>query len=182
MTYAELLGLYLGDGHISQLARTQSSAHLARCALPAIVDDTEALLSRCFPNNRVGRVVFRRRRRGRASTSTAATSPACSRSTGRARSTSARSCSRTGSEAIVDAAPWSFLRGCIRSDGCVFVNRTGRYEYLSYGFANYSADILDLVESTCRAQGLSPRRYARAIRLNRRDDVARLLEHVGLKS
>jgi hypothetical protein len=51
---------------------------------------------------------------------------------------------------IVEGEPWSFLRGCIRSDGCVFVNRTGRYEYLSYGFANYSADILDLVESTCR--------------------------------
>jgi hypothetical protein len=60
--------------------------------------------------------------------------------------------------------------------------KKGRYEYLSYGFANYPADILDLVESTCRAQGLRPRRYARAIRLNRRDDVARLLEHVSLKS
>ena len=80
------------------------------------------------------------------------------------------------------SAPWAFLRGCIRSDGCVFVNRTGRYEYLSYGFANYSSDILDLVESTCLAQGLRPRRYATAIRLNRREDVARLLEHVGVKS
>jgi len=76
----------------------------------------------------------------------------------------------------------AFLRGCIRSDGCVFVNRTGRYEYLSYGFSNYSSDILDLVESTCLAQGLRPRRYARAIRLNRREDVARLLRHVGMKS
>ena len=36
---------------------------------------------------------------------------------------------------IVEAAPWAFLRGCIRSDGCVFVNRTGRYEYLSYASA-----------------------------------------------
>ena len=47
---------------------------------------------------------------------------------------------------LVGAAPWAFLRGCIRSDGCVFVNRTGRYEYLSYGFTNYSSDILDLFE------------------------------------
>ena len=65
---------------------------------------------------------------------------------------------------------------------CIWATDTGRYQYLSYGFANYSADILDLVESTCRAQGLSPRRYARAIRLNRREDVARLVEHVGLES
>jgi hypothetical protein len=33
---------------------------------------------------------------------------------------------------LVAEAPWSFLRGCIRSDGCSFVNRTGRYSYLSY--------------------------------------------------
>ena len=83
---------------------------------------------------------------------------------------------------FVDAAPWAFLRGCIRSDGCVFVNRTGRYEYLSYDFANRSSDILDLFEATCRAVGLRPRRYARAVRLYRREDVGALLDHVGQKS
>ena len=57
--YAELLGLYLGDGNISQLARTQSLRISLDARYPAIVDDTEALLRRCFPNNRVGRVVFR---------------------------------------------------------------------------------------------------------------------------
>ena len=56
-------------------------------------------------------------------------------------------------QTIVESAPWAFLRGCIRSDGCVFINRTGRYEYLSYGFANHSSDILDLFESICLAQG-----------------------------
>ncbi len=84
-------------------------------------------------------------------------------------------------QSLVDAAPWSFLRGCIRSDGCVFINRTGRYEYLSYDFTNLSTDILDAFERTCTAVGLRPRRYARRIRLNRREDVARLVEHVGLK-
>ena len=83
---------------------------------------------------------------------------------------------------LVTAAPWALLRGLIRSDGCVFVNRTGRYEYLSYEFANLSSDILDLCEETCRRVALRPRRYARAIRLYRRDDVALLLEHVGTKS
>ena len=83
---------------------------------------------------------------------------------------------------LIDAAPWAFLRGCIRSDGCVFINRTGRYEYLSYEFANLSPDILDLAEATCRQVGLRPRRYARALRLYRREDVASLVEHVGVKS
>ena len=80
------------------------------------------------------------------------------------------------------AAPWALLRGLIRSDGCVFVNRTGRYEYLSYEFANRSADILDLCEQTCRSVGLRPRRHARAIRLYRRGDVALLLDRVGVKT
>jgi hypothetical protein len=117
--YAELLGLYLGDGHISAAAGRK---HDRRIVLEG----------------------WQRR--------------------------------------IVDAAPWAFLRGCIRSDGCVFINRTGRYEYLSYGFANHSSDILDLFEWCCLAQGLRPRRYAQSIRLNRREDVGRMLEHVGVKS
>ncbi len=83
---------------------------------------------------------------------------------------------------LVAVAPWAFLRGCIRSDGCVFVNRTGRYEYLSYEFANRSEDILDLFEGTCRALGLRPRRYARAVRLYRREDVGALVDRVGVKS
>ena len=53
---------------------------------------------------------------------------------------------------LVAAAPWAFLRGCIRSDGSVFVNRTGRYEYLSYDFCNLSQDILGLFED-CLASG-----------------------------
>jgi hypothetical protein len=84
--------------------------------------------------------------------------------------------------ALVYAEPWRFLRGCIRSDGCVFVNRTGRYEYLSYEFSNRSSDIADLFVSTCESVGLRPRRYPRYIRLYRREDVARLLEEVGTKS
>jgi len=84
-------------------------------------------------------------------------------------------------QALVSEAPWSFLRGCIRSDGCAFVNRTGRYEYLSYEFANLSSGILDVFEATCRRLGLHPRRYETAVRLYRRGDVAQLVDHVGLK-
>ena len=40
--------------------------------------------------------------------------------------------------AIMRREPWRFLRGCIRSDGCVFVNRTGPYSYISYQFSNHS--------------------------------------------
>ena len=56
--YAELLGLYLGDGHISELARTQRLRICLDSRYPAIVSEADALLRRCFPCNLVGRVRF----------------------------------------------------------------------------------------------------------------------------
>ncbi len=83
--------------------------------------------------------------------------------------------------AILASAPWHFLKGSIRSDGCSFINRTGPYEYLSYGFSNHSEDILDLFCQTCDRVGLEYRRYARSVRINRRSSVARLKDKIGVK-
>jgi hypothetical protein len=179
--YAELLGLYLGDGHIAQLARTQKLRISLDARYPRIVADAEALLGRCFPDNRVGRVradggatvvphvhhahltcLFPQAGPGKKHERPIALEP--------------------WQHALVAAAPWSLVRGLIRSDGCVFINRTGRYEYLSYHFANRSQDILGLFAQTCRALGLSPRLTSGNVRLNRREDVARLLVHVGYKT
>jgi hypothetical protein len=87
---------------------------------------------------------------------------------------------------LVQQAPWGLLRGFIRSDGCVFVNRTGPYEYLSYEFSNKSTDIINLFTMACRAVGV----YYRAtwwqriwrVRINRRASVARMLAQVGTKT
>ena len=84
--------------------------------------------------------------------------------------------------AIVNDQPWRLLRGLIRSDGCVFTNRTGPYEYLSYDSTNHSQDILDLFSATCDSVGVEHRRYAVRIRVYRRASVALLLAHVGMES
>lgn len=179
--YAELLGLYLGDGHISESGRTQRLRICLDAKYPTIVREADALLRRCFPQNPVGRVLVH-------DGAEVVLHVYCAHLSclfpqhGPGKKHNRRIALEDWQRTIVAAAPWAFIRGCIRSDGCVFINRTGRYRYLSYGFSNYSSDILDIVESTCLAQGLRPRRYARAIRLNRRDDVARLVEHVGVKS
>jgi hypothetical protein len=55
----------------------------------------------------------------------------------------------------LEEAPWRFLKGCIRTDGCAFVNRTGPYSYLSYHFCNNSEDIIDLFTRACRLVGSS---------------------------
>ncbi len=179
--YAELLGLYLGDGHITELARTHRLRLFLDTRYPGIVDEAEELLARAFPRNRVGRhyrpdcamVVVHLHHRHLA---------CLFPQHGAGKKHHRRVRLEPWQERHVEAAPWAFLRGCIRSDGCAFVNRTGRYRYLSYGFANHSADILDLFEATCRGLGLKPCRYKRAIRLNRRGDVAQLKRHVGVKS
>jgi LAGLIDADG DNA endonuclease family protein len=78
-------------------------------------------------------------------------------------------------------APWALLRGLIRSDGCVFINHTGKYAYESYDFANVSRGILDLFVSTCASVGVDSCLYQRHVRINRRASVALMLEHVGRK-
>jgi hypothetical protein len=82
---------------------------------------------------------------------------------------------------LVARAPFALLRGLIRSDGCVFINRTGRYEYESYDFANVSGDILALFAATCASVGVECRLYRKHARIYRRASVALMLEHVGRK-
>ena len=112
---------------------------------------------------------------------------ACFRSTARGRKHKRRIRLEPWQTAILREAPWGFIRGCIRSDGCCFVNRTGRYEYLSYDFGNKSGDIARLFVSTCRAVGIrcrmnySPKRDFWDIRINRRADVEAMRKHVGVK-
>ncbi len=55
--YAELLGLYLGDGHITRTARSDRIRLFLDAKYPNIVDESEALLRAMLPDNRVGRVI-----------------------------------------------------------------------------------------------------------------------------
>jgi hypothetical protein len=178
--YAELLGLYLGDGCIATAGRVQRLRLSLDARYSTVLHEIEGLLRRCFPRNRVARV-----RADEGSTVVLSVyhshlscllpqhGPGCKHER--------RIELEPWQAEHVRRSPWTFLRGCIRTDGCVFVNRTGRYEYLSYEFRNYSQDILVIFASTCESVGLRPRRYSERVRLYRRDDVARLLEHVGTK-
>jgi Homeodomain-like domain len=178
--YAELLGLYLGDGCIAAGPRTERLRLSLDARHALIVEEAAALLTRCFPANRVGRV-----RADRGSTVVLSVYhghlSCLLPQHGPGKKHLRRIVVEPWQRKILGAAPWAFLRGCIRSDGCVFVNRTGPYEYLSYEFANFSPEILDLFVETCQSLGLRPRRYTRHARLNRRGDVAELVAHVGLK-
>jgi Homeodomain-like domain len=178
--YAELLGLYLGDGHITVMARTERLRLMLDAKYCVIVDDAAALLARFVPRNKVGRQFPHD---GRMVTLHAYhghwTCLLPQHGPGKKHEREIR-LEPWQSDALA-AAPWSFLRGCIRSDGCFFINRTGKYAYESYDFANVSRDILDLFAWTCDRVGVEYRRYAKDIRIYRRASVALMLEHVGRK-
>jgi hypothetical protein len=178
--YAELLGLYLGDGHITQMARTQRLRLMLDAKYPTIVEDAAELIARMVPANKIGRqyphegrmvtlhayhghwtCLFPQHGPGKKHDRSIVLEP--------------------WQHELVARAPWAFLRGCIRSDGCFYINRTGKYAYESYSFANLSHDILGLFASTCALAGVECRVYRKYVAIYRRASVALMLEHVGRK-
>jgi hypothetical protein len=183
--YAELLGFYLGDGCISDGARTQRLRISLDTKYPGIVGSARGLLRRCFPHNPVDLVSFH-------DGACVNVSVYCSHlgclfpQHAPGMKHERRIVLEPWQMSLVDAQPWAFIRACIWTDGCSFVNRTGRYEYLSYDFTNYSKDIIDLFAAACDSVGITDYRvtyYERAwkVRINRRPSVALMLEHVGVK-
>jgi hypothetical protein len=178
--YAELLGLYLGDGHIVRTGRSDLLRIFLDTRYSQIVSDTRTLLRRCFPQGGVG---LSRSAKGTTtiislySTHLACLFPQHGPGPKHGREIRLEEWQRS----ILERAPWPFLRGLIRSDGCVFVNRTGRHEYVSYDFTNHSGDILGLFTAACDRVGVEYRAYPKRVRIYRRASVALMLQHVGLK-
>ena len=183
--YAELLALYLGDGSISQHARTTRLRITLDAKYPVIVNETKELLERCFPRNNVH--VWQRKDNCRSVSVYSSHLVCLFPQHGLGLKHARRILLEEWQLSAIHAAPWPFLRGCIRSDGSVFINRTGPYEYLSYDFGNSSEDIVQLFVGVCEALQLRQRttRDSRGrwhVRINRRESVDRMLQHVGVKS
>lgn len=178
--YAELLGLYLGDGHVVRHARTCRFRLFLDSRHSHIVRESHALLQRCFLHNDIG-TVFGHEGRMTVLSVYSSHLPCVFPQHGEGMKHLRKIALEGWQRTIVEEAPWSFLKGCIRSDGCSFINRTGPYEYLSYQFSNHSPDILGLFCWACDLAGLEYRRYAQAVRINRRRSVARLKDEIGVK-
>jgi Homeodomain-like domain len=191
--YSELLALYLGDGYISKGPRTMRLRIALDLKYPTIIRETKELLERSFPENAVD-VVYKHLKGGCVNVSTYSNHlPCLFPQHGPGKKHERRIVLEDWQETMVQQAPWAFLRGCIRSDGCVFVNRTDihrprPYEYPSYNFNNMSEDIVDLFTETCELVGIADCRVNRNsrglwdVRINRRESVALMLQHVGLKT
>jgi hypothetical protein len=182
--YVELLALYLGDGCISEHPRTQRLRVALDMKYPQIIRDAQSLLKRCFPDNRVDAVPSI----GCVYVSIYSSHLSCLfPQHGRGRKHDRPITLEPWQVSLVADAPWPLLRGLVRTDGCVFINRTGPYEYLSYDFTNMSSDIVELFVGACEQVGVVCRvtqsrgRGIWRVRINRRASVALMLEQVGLK-
>jgi Homeodomain-like domain len=190
--YAELLGLYLGDGCISSGPRTMRLRIALDLKYPQIIQAVRALLARCFPENRVD--VIRKGIKGRCVNVSVYSRhlPCLLPQHGSGKKHQRGIALESWQEAIVEAEPWAFIRACVWTDGCAFINRTDihrpqPYEYLSYQFSNMSRDIVDLFVRACDRVEVATRvncdpRGLFHVRINRRNSVELMVRKVGLKS
>ena len=190
--YAYLLGLYLGDGHISTNRRGVYAMRIVLDqAWPGIIDACEAALYAVRPDNRVCRV----KKQGCFAVSCFSKHwPCLFPQHGPGKKHDRRIALESWQQEIVDAHPWEFIRGLIHSDGCRITNWTTRmvagerkrYEYPRYFFSNKSDDIRKLFTDTLDKVGVEWTVLARGsdpfnVSIARKASTALLDAHVGPK-
>ncbi|MFI2433873.1 helix-turn-helix domain-containing protein [Streptomyces sp. NPDC018693] len=191
--YSYLLGLYLGDGHISHYSGQGAPNLMITCAdsWPGLMCACEEAMRSVLPGNSVCRV----RKKGCHNVKIYSTHlPCLFPQHGPGKKHERAITLEPWQQEIVDAYPWDFIRGLIHSDGCRITNWTTRmvggerkrYEYPRYFFSNKSDDIRKLftdaldrvgVEWTTLARGSDPFN----ISIARKASVALMDAHVGPK-
>ncbi|OOC54731.1 MULTISPECIES: helix-turn-helix domain-containing protein [Nocardiopsis] len=145
--YAYLLGLYLGDGHITT-SRRGVYVLWVFCdnKYPGLMDLCASAMEAVFP---VG--TFRVSRNGCTSVKAASKHwPCLFPQHGKGHKHSRPIVLASWQQKVVDDHPEPFIRGLVHSDGCRILNRIrkkGRneyYEYPRYHFSNTSSDIVHL--------------------------------------
>jgi hypothetical protein len=186
--YGYLLGLYLGDGHITRGRRDVYALSIKCCdAWPGLRDQTRIALSAVMPTSRVFSVA----RPGCTEIkSTSKHWPCLFPQHGPGRKHQRKIELEPWQEEIVSKHPGDFARGLFHSDGCRLINRVRRpvkggdrcYEYPRYLFVNMSADIHRLCGEALDRLGVAWRfSKPTTISVAKREAVARLDEFVGPK-
>jgi hypothetical protein len=178
--YVYLLGMYLGDGCLSEHPRNVFKLRISLDArYPGIADDCERAVRALMPRNRIGRVDLGTWHELYAYSKAW---PCLFPQHGPGRK----------HERLIELADWQWrlverwpmllLRGLIQSDGCRFQNTGRSWSHPRYSFANKSDDIKRIFCDTCDLVGLHwTRSGEKTIYVSRKDDVALLDRFVGPK-
>ena len=186
-SYAYLLGLYLGDGNITQHPR---GVFRLRVTLderyPLIVGGCQGSMAEVMPASRAS-IQFRRDGACVEVYSFSKHWPCFLPQHGPGPKHGRRIALTDWQREICDRHPEPLLRGLIHSDGCRSINRIkGRgkvYAYPRYEFTNHSADIRRIFTDYLDALGIAWRPMTwRTISVARRDAVAKLDTFIGPKA
>ena len=181
--YAYLLGIYLGDGHISDLLRTFRLRVFMDSRYPGIIGEVVRSIRQVLPNHRVD--VRRVRPHNLVVISVYSNQlPRLFPQHGPGRKHEREIALAPWQQEIVDERTGLFLRGLIQSDGCRVTNKVwgGKYQYPRYFFTQESFDIMNLFCDACDRLGIDYRFTKRnTVSIARAASVARLDEFVGPK-
>lgn len=188
-SYPYLLGLYLGDGCISQHPRevTRMRIHLD-LRYPGIIEECKLAMRELLPNNRVHSLQRGSNYTGRSEPTSVVVSaysrqwPCLIPQHGPGRKHERRIELRDWQEQRVRLSPGRFLRGLIHSDGCRFINTGTNWRHPRYSFTNASEDIRRLFVFGSSLLGLSCTTSGRVVYVSRKADVAILDLHIGPKA
>jgi hypothetical protein len=182
--YAYLLGLYLGDGHISKLGRTYRLRIFQDERYQLLIDLAKRTIIRVrgIGGCRVAVV----HNVGCVAVSAYWNHWPCVLPQHGPGAKHRRPIRLTDwQDELVNRYPRQLLRGLIHSDGCRVMNKVwrGRYAYTRYFFTNHSEDILQIFRDCCDTIGV-PHRDSRwdTISIARREGVAALDSFIGPKA
>lgn len=186
-SYAYLLGLYLGDGHIVHKYKQHTLSISCADAWPGLIDAAEEAMRSVMPGAMTGRV----QRTGCVEVKSYSSRWVCVfPQHGPGRKHERPIAIEDWQECVVGLRPQAFIRGLIHSDGCrvtdwttrIVAGARKRYEYPRYHFTNESADIRNLFTDALDLLGIEWRNNNRnCVSVARRDSVAALDEFVGPK-
>ena len=177
--YVYLLGLYLGDGCLSEHRRDVFRLRIVLDAkYPGIIDAAVAAMGAVCP----GRVLTQLRPKNCVEVSAYWKCWPCLFPQHGAGRKHQRLIELTDWQtALVDRWPRELVRGLIHSDGCRFQNTGTNWSWPRYSFSQVSDDIRGIFCDACDRLGLRWTRANTTIYVSRKADVAILDEFIGPK-
>lgn len=149
--YSYLLGLYLGDGHISKEPRCFKIRIFLDSKYPKIINNCRESLSCVFPRNKVGLVKFKNHVAIQLySKNLVGFFP----QHGPGKKHERKIKLEKWQKEIINNNPQAFLAGLIHSDGCYDKNFVKGKSYERYSFRNKSIDIMNIFKKTCELCGV----------------------------
>lgn len=185
--YLYLLGMYLGDGHITKVKSLKNGNHNYRLRIfldnlyPEIISRTEKAIEAVFPNSKA----LRKPKKQSNCTVVYAYSNAFAElfpQHGPGTKHSRKITLENWQKRMIISNPKPFVKGLIESDGCRYLNIVNGKAYSSYSFTNKSEDLHSIFEWSCGIIGVYPKRNGKNNNIRTRKAVELLDEFIGPKT